>query len=145
MATSEQLRDLTEKQVAWLEGELKKSQARRHVFVLSHFPVDERVRNTIGQGREQVERLLKQYRPTAYLCGHRHFYAYHDLNASLHLVCNDLCWSGDNGYVIYHIFPDHVLACYKAVGEGRYWRVRFPNPRGREWLSQPQMNADERR
>jgi len=113
----------------WLGAELKKAKDRRAVFVIGHHPLDVRERGTVEEGRDEVIRLLDEHRVTAYLCGHRHRWHCSRVGGFLHYLCNDLCWHTDIGYAVYHVFADHVLACYKPVGEDCFWELTWPNPR----------------
>lgn len=112
----------------WLEAELEKAAGRRAVFVIGHHPIDQSERNTVQEGREEVIRLLNEHHVTAYLCGHRHRWHCSRVGSFLHYLCNDLAWHTDIGYVVYHVFSDQVLACYKPAGEDCFWELTWVIP-----------------
>ena len=56
-------------QMLWLEGELRKNQDKRYIFVFCHHPL------RYGVVNEQICALLEKYRVTAAFSGHRHHYA----------------------------------------------------------------------
>ena len=65
---------------------------------------------------------------------HRHRYAYRLHEGTAHVLCDCLCWNTRRSYMIYHVFEDRIVACWKPVApaEGAkqlYERVVFPEPR----------------
>lgn len=78
-------------QIAWLEGQLANN-PNRHTFVFSHdpaFPVGPHIGSALDvypQERDQFWALLKQYRVSAYLCGHEHLYNRQTIDGVLQLV-----------------------------------------------------------
>ena len=118
-------------QLNWLRAELEKSHRHRYVFALAHHSIDRRVTGTIGKGREEVTLLLREFHANGFLCGHLHIYGFELMGEMLHMVCNDLCWEDGNGYIIYHLFPDYLIACYKPVGQPYDWRFQFSNARSK--------------
>jgi len=121
-------------QLAWLKKELERTRQAKHVFVLGHHPAYEPWGGTIRKGREELLKLMKEYKVAAYLCGHRHRYRYRLHEGTAHVLCDCLCWGSRRSYVIYHVFDDRIVACWKPVApaEGTkqlYERVVFPEPR----------------
>ena len=121
--------ELDADQLAWLKKELDASRARPAVFVFGHHPLDERAGGTVTTGREEAIRLLDEANVTAYLCGHRHRWAFSRLNGFLHYICNDLAWHSDIGFLVCHVWADRVLLRYKPVDEDVFWNLEWPNPR----------------
>ena len=125
----------------FLERELERTKDAKHVFVLGHYPVLPDVsgfRKFVrkDKGGAKVLALLKKYKVAAYLCGHRHFYAYHKHDETMHIVADDLCSrSSWLSYQIYHVFPDRIVSCWRPYsrkgkrGLPLYERVEFPEPR----------------
>jgi 3',5'-cyclic-AMP phosphodiesterase len=78
-------------QLAWLETQLASSPGR-HTFVFSHdpaFPVGPHIGSSLDvypQERDQFWALLKQYRVSAYVCGHEHLYNRQTIDGVLQLI-----------------------------------------------------------
>ena len=123
--------EVNETQLSWLRDQLEKSRSHHYVFALAHHSIDRRVTGTIGKGRAEVTLLLREFHASGYLCGHLHIYGFELMGEMLHMVCNDLCWEDGNGYIIYHLFPDYLIACYKPVGQPYDWQFRFSNARSK--------------
>ena len=124
-------------QMQWLRKELERTKNAKHVFVLGHYPVLPAFGNSIqGPEAEEILVLLRQYKVTAYLSGHRHRYDYRMHDGVMHILCDCLCWGEYRSYQIYHVFDDHIVACWKPIfrADGNrplYERVKFPEPRFR--------------
>lgn len=113
---------LDKAQLQWLEGELERARAAKHLFVVGHHPLLVAFGNNVGDGRDEALALLKKHRVTAYLFGHRHGYGYRMQDGVAHVLCDCLCWGETCTYLIGHVFPDRVVFCWKPVGKtpGRY-------------------------
>ena len=124
-----------EEQIAWLRKELERTKDAKHVFVLGHYPLlKEFGGNVQGPDAHESLGLLRQYRVAAYLSGHRHRYGYRIHNGTAHVLCDCLCWGEYRSYQIYHVFDDHIVACWKPIfrADGNrplYERVVLPEPR----------------
>ena len=122
-------------QMKWFRGELERTRDAKHVFVLGHYPVLPHFGNSVaGPEAQEILTLLRQYRVTGYLSGHRHRYDYRVHDGVTHVLCDCLCWGEYRSYQIYHVFPDRVVACWKPIfrADGNrplYERVVFPEPR----------------
>lgn len=126
---------IDQEQMKWFRGELERTKSAKHVFVLGHYPVLPAFGNSVqGPEAQEVLSLLREYRVTAYLSGHRHRYDYRMHDGVMHMLCDCLCWGEYRSYEIYHVFPDRVVACWKPIfrADGNrplYERVVFPEPR----------------
>jgi 3',5'-cyclic AMP phosphodiesterase CpdA len=122
-------------QMQWLRDELERTKDADHVFVLGHYPVLPAFGNSIqGPEAQEILTLLREYRVTAYLSGHRHRYDYRMHDGVMHMLCDCLCWGEYRSYQVYHVYPDHIDACWKPIfrADGNrplYERVSFPEPR----------------
>ena len=122
-------------QMEWLRAELERTKTAKHVFLLGHYPVlKDFGGNVQGEEAEEILRLLRQYKVAAYLAGHRHRYGYRMHNGTAHVLCDCLCWGEYRSYQIYHVFDDHIVACWKPIfrADGNrplYERVVLPEPR----------------
>lgn len=124
-----------EEQMAWLRKELERTKDYKHVFVLGHYPVLKDFGNNVqGPEAEEILLLLRQYKVAAYLAGHRHRYGYRIHDGTAHILCDCLCWGEYRSYQVYHVFDDHIVACWKPIfrADGNrplYERVVLPEPR----------------
>lgn len=124
-----------EEQMAWFRKELERTKNAKHVFVLGHYPVlKDFGGNVQGPEAEEILMLLRKYKVAAYLAGHRHRYGYKIHDGTAHVLCDDLCWGEYCAYQIYHVFDDHIVACWKPIfrADGNrplYERVVLPEPR----------------
>ena len=127
--------DVDAEQMKWFRSELERTKDAKHVFVLGHYPVLPQFGNSVqGPVAQEILTLLRQYRVTAYLSGHRHRYGYRVHDGVTHVLCDCLCWGEYRSFQIYHVFPDKVVACWKPIfrADGNrplYERVEFPEPR----------------
>ena len=124
-------------QLAWLKKELERTREAKHVFILGHHPAYGPWGGTITDGREELLKLMKRYKVAGYLCGHRHRYRYRVKDGSAHVLCDCLSWGTRLSYMVYHVFPDRIVACWKPVGlkpgmYPLYERVVFPEPRAKK-------------
>lgn len=124
-----------EKQMAWFREELERTKTAKHVFVLGHYPLlSDFGGNVQGPEADEILMLLRKYKVAAYLAGHRHRYGYKVHDGTAHVLCDDLCWGEYCAYQIYHVFDDHIVACWKPIfrADGNrplYERVVLPEPR----------------
>ncbi len=71
---------VSDAQVRWLEGVLKKNADARHVFVFGHqpaYPAGRHVGMSLDaypERRDRLWALLRKHRVDAYFCGHEHFF-----------------------------------------------------------------------
>jgi len=103
---------------------------------MGHYPLPGSFGNEVNEeeGGRQLLTLLKKYKVTAYLMGHRHRssrYLVVDGTARIH--CEDLAWSTRGAYHVFHVFPDKIVCGWKPVYLGNeqplYERIEFPSPR----------------
>lgn len=124
-----------QEQMKWLRAELERTKNAKHVFVMGHYPVLPAFGGNIqGPEAQEILVLLRKYRVTAYLSGHRHRYDYRMHDGVMHILCDCLCWGEYRSYQIYHVFDDRIIACWKPIfrADGNrplYERVEFPEPR----------------
>ena len=124
-----------EEQMAWLRKELERTKDAKHVFLLGHYPVlQEFGGNVQGPEAQEILLLLRKYKVAAYLAGHRHRYGYRIHDGTAHVLCDCLCWGEYRSFQIYHVFDDHIVACWKPIfrADGNrplYERVVLPEPR----------------
>lgn len=124
-----------QEQMAWLRKELERTKDAKHVFLLGHYPVlSDFGGNVQGPEAEEILGLLRKYKVAGYLSGHRHRYDYKIHNGTAHVLCDCLCWGEYRSYQIYHVFDDHIVACWKPIfrtdgNRPLYERVILPEPR----------------
>ena len=87
-----------------------------------------------GDGGDELLALLRKFRVSAYLVGHRHRASrYLLLDGTAHVHCEDLAWGERGAYHVYHVFPDRLVCCWKPVRlrqpQPHYERIEFPTPR----------------
>jgi 3',5'-cyclic AMP phosphodiesterase CpdA len=122
-------------QIQWLRAELERTKNAKHVFVLGHYPVLSAFGGNVRNSESRIILgLLKQYKVTAYLSGHRHRYNYQMHEGVMHILCDCLCWGEYCSYQVYHVYDDRIVACWKPIfrADGNrplYERVVFPEPR----------------
>jgi hypothetical protein len=132
-----------EQQMSWLQEELNKSKAARHVFVCGHHNI-----GAIPEARGFLLGLFRQHRVTAYLHGHVHRQApkqgYQDFPT---LCCPSVSawnwWMAGKsppsdeptlyplGYQMNHVYPDKLVSEFHYLGGGvdDDYRYTFLNPR----------------
>jgi predicted phosphodiesterase len=75
-------RNISEKQMKWLEADLKKHRKKDHTFVLFHRPID-----SLKQ-KDQLYALFAQYKIAALFYGHSHHYRYYEKDGNPYVMTN---------------------------------------------------------
>jgi hypothetical protein len=95
----------------------RNSDASMHI-VFGHHPVDRDFGNSIGSGKEEFKRLLKDYGATAYVFGHTHSYLEEFRDGTLHLNLDSLGKS-DKDHVAIGVIDNNSLSI-RAFAAG-FW------------------------
>ena len=114
-------------QIKWLNQQLDQLKGKP-VIVTGHHPLDPGMAHTVLDGREETVKLLADRHVMAYLFGHRHAWTCSTKGGFLNYGCNDLCWSGDNGYVVYQVFNDRIEVSYKPLEDDCFWKMTYSLP-----------------
>lgn len=108
-------------QISWLRTELKKSKAKLHPIVVSHFPLEEKwgAVGTAGPEREELLGLLAEYKVPLFIFGHRHGHDYSERNGTAHVLCGSVGWNFQKkpvGYRSYQVHPEYIMSDWKNTG-----------------------------
>ncbi len=114
-------------QIKFLREQLERTKAKRHVFVVAHYPSLPAFGNNVQPqlGGDEVLSLLQEYRVTGYLFGHRHRNGFRQHERTAHVLTDNM------GTIhLLHVFPDRIVIGRKGVGAALYEKITIPSPRG---------------
>lgn len=115
-----------ESQIAFLKKALEQTKEKRHVFVVAHYPSLPAFGNNVQPqlGGDEVLSLLKQYRVTGYLFGHRHANGFRMHDGTAHVLSDNM-----SSIHLFHVFPDRIVVGRKAIGSPLYPKLTIPATR----------------
>jgi hypothetical protein len=121
-------------QLRWLERELRGGQQRLCTFVVCHFPLQEKWggHGIQNPARDRILDLLRTYRVSGFLFGHRHAHDYVHADGTTHVLCAGIGWNfrDEVGYRVYRVYPEMTVSYWKVLGDRPpRFRATLPNPR----------------
>lgn len=113
-------------QIEFLKQSLEKTKSKKHVFVVAHYPSLPAFGNNVQPqlGGDEVLSLLKQYRVTGYLFGHRHRNGFRMHDGTAHVLSDNM-----GSIHLFHVFDDRIVIGRKAVGVPLYSKLTIPATR----------------
>lgn len=113
-------------QIEFLKSALEKTKSKKHVFVVAHYPSLPAFGNNLQPqlGGDEVLSLLKQYRVTGYLFGHRHRNGFRMHEGTAHVLSDNM-----GSVHLFHVFPDRIMIGRKTIGVPLYSRLTIPATR----------------
>ena len=113
-------------QIEFLKSALEKTKSKKHVFVVAHYPSLPAFGNNLQPqlGGDEVLSLLKQYRVTGYLFGHRHRNGFRMHDGTAHVLSDNM-----GSVHLFHVFPDRIVIGRKSIGVPLYSRLTIPATR----------------
>ena len=107
-------------QIDYLKKALEQTKGKKHVFVVAHYPSLPAFGNNVlpQLGGDEVLSLLKQYRVTGYLFGHRHRNGFRMHDGTAHVLSDNM-----GSIHLLHVFPDRIVIGKKAIGAPLYSKL----------------------
>jgi len=98
-------------QIQWLQKELLKSQAAKHVFVLGSYALLPTYENPVKKesGAEQILKLFKQHRVSAYLFSEIRKDSCRLQDGTYHISSPNLGGRSLSSYAVFHVFKDQII------------------------------------
>lgn len=109
-----------EEQVAYLREQLRKTAAKRHVFVVAHYPVLPAFGNNVqpNLGGTEVLSMLSEHRVTGFLFGHRHRNGFQTHQRTAHVLSDNMLTIH-----LFHVFDDRIVIGRKRVNAPLYEKL----------------------
>jgi predicted phosphodiesterase len=107
-------------QLEFLRAQLERTQGKRHVFVVAHYPSLPAFGNNLqpALGGNDVLAMLSEHRVTGFLFGHRHRNGFRFHERTAHVLTDNM------GTIhLFHVFSDRVVVGRKQVGAPLYERM----------------------
>lgn len=113
-------------QIEFLKSALEKTKSKKHVFVVAHYPSLPAFGNNLQPqlGGDEVLSLLKQYRVTGYLFGHRHRNGFCMHDGTAHVLSDNM-----GSVHLFHVFANRIVIGRKSIGVPLYSRLTIPATR----------------
>jgi predicted phosphodiesterase len=113
-------------QIDYLKTALEQTKEKKHVFVVAHYPSLPAFGNNVQPqlGGDEVLSLLKQYRVTGYLFGHRHRNGFRMHDGTAHVLSDNM-----GSIHLLHVFPDRIVIGRKSIGVPLYSKLTIPATR----------------
>jgi 3',5'-cyclic AMP phosphodiesterase CpdA len=107
-------------QIDFLKKALEQTKEKKHVFVVAHYPSLPAFGNNVQPqlGGDEVLSLLKQYRVTGYLFGHRHRNGFRMHDGTAHVLSDNM-----GSIHLLHVFPDRIVIGRKTIGAPLYSKL----------------------
>ena len=142
---------ISDKQLKWLDNELKNADKSKPVFVFNHQPLKftnglpmtflgrGKWRGSVGWDSDKLRAVFEKYNNVIYTTGHLHYctseYVYDDcgafkaINAPTVGVINHGPFKRFTQGLIFNVFEDRIEVRSRVFGEGRYVPDDVPNNR----------------
>lgn len=133
---------ISDKQLNWLDNELKNSDKNKPVFVFNHQPLKKtnglpmtflgrgKWRGSVGWDSDKLRAVFEKYNNVIYITGHLHYctseYTYEDcgsfkaINAPTVGVINHGPYKRFTQGLIFSVFDDRIEVRSRVFGEGKY-------------------------
>jgi 3',5'-cyclic AMP phosphodiesterase CpdA len=113
-------------QIDFLKKALEQTKEKKHVFVVAHYPSLPAFGNNVQPqlGGDEVLSLLKQYRVTGYLFGHRHRNGFRMHDGTAHVLSDNM-----GSIHLLHVFPEKIVIGRKSIGVPLYSKLTIPATR----------------
>jgi 3',5'-cyclic AMP phosphodiesterase CpdA len=113
-------------QIEFLRKQLERTKDKRHVFVVAHYPSLPAFGNNVQPklGGDEVLALLRQYKVTGYLFGHRHRNGFRIHDGTAHILTDNM-----GSIHLFHVFSDQIVIGRRRVGVALYETLAIPATR----------------